>query len=68
MERAKWLLLMNVKGKLQAMGWGFTTGISQALFPEVLFPNFCTSTGTPATWGVRTCPESLQSDCVRVRT
>jgi len=39
-------------------GVGFTTGILQALFPEVLFPNFCTSTGTPATRGVRTCPES----------
>jgi hypothetical protein len=38
MERAEWLLLMNVEGKLLAMGCGFTMAISQALFPEVLFP------------------------------
>jgi hypothetical protein len=44
MERAEWLRLMNVKCKLLAMGDGFTRAISQALFPEVLFPNFCTST------------------------
>jgi hypothetical protein len=35
MERAEWLLLMNVKCKLVAMGGGFTVAISQALFPEV---------------------------------
>jgi hypothetical protein len=59
MERAEWLLLMNVKCKLLAMVGGFIGAISQALFPEVLFPNFCISTvyATPATWGVRSCPE-----------
>lgn len=38
---------------------GFAGTISQALFPEFLIPNFCTSTvyATPATWGVRSCPE-----------
>jgi hypothetical protein len=44
MERAEWLLLMNIKCKLLAMAGGFTSAIAQALFPEVLFPNFCTST------------------------
>jgi hypothetical protein len=44
MERAEWLLLMNVKCKLLAMGCGFTMAISQALFPEVLFPILYTST------------------------
>src|SRR5260370_36607112 len=43
MERAEWLLLMNIKCKLLAMAGGFTRAIAQALFPEVLFPNFCTS-------------------------
>jgi hypothetical protein len=43
MERAEWLLLMNIKCKLLAMAGGFTRAILQALFPEVLFPNFCTS-------------------------
>jgi hypothetical protein len=59
MERAKRRLLMNVKCKLLAMAGGFTKATSQALPPEVLFPNFCTSTvcATPATWGVRSCPE-----------
>lgn len=40
MERAEWHLLMNVKFKLLAMAGGF----ARALFPEILFPNFCTST------------------------
>src|SRR5712692_8164826 len=44
MERAEWLLLMNIKCKLLAMAGGFTGAISQELFPEDLFPNFCTST------------------------
>ena len=44
LERAEWLLLMNIKCKLLAMAGGFTRAISQGLFPEVLFPNFCTST------------------------
>ncbi len=44
MERAEWLLLMNIKCKLLAMAGGFTRAIAQALFPEVLFPIFCTST------------------------
>ncbi len=44
MERAEWLLLMNIKCKLLAMAGGFTGAISQALFPEVLFPTFFTST------------------------
>ena len=44
MERVEWLLLMNIKCKLLAMAGGFTRAISQALFPGVLFPNFCTST------------------------
>ena len=44
MERAEWLLLMNTKCKLLAMAGDFTRAISQALFPKVLFPNFCTST------------------------
>jgi hypothetical protein len=43
MERAEWLLLMNVKCKLLAMAGGFTMAISQALFPEVLFPILYTS-------------------------
>jgi len=38
MERAEWLLLMNTKCKLLAMEGHFTRAISQALFPEVLFP------------------------------
>ncbi len=42
-DRRCWLLLMNVECKLLAMGCGFTMAISQALFPEVLFANFCTS-------------------------
>jgi hypothetical protein len=59
MERAEWLLLMNVKCKLVAMGGGFTVAISQALFPEV-----CSQTLTlqqslpPRDVGVRSCPES----------
>jgi hypothetical protein len=44
MERAEWLLLMNIKCKLLAMAGGFTRAIAQAVFPEVLFPKFCTST------------------------
>jgi len=55
MERAEWLLLMNVKRKLLAMAGDFTGAISQARFPEVLFPNFALqqSMPPPATWGVR---------------
>jgi hypothetical protein len=44
MERAEWRPLMNVRCKLLAMGGGFTRETLQALFPEILFPNFCTST------------------------
>ncbi len=44
MERAEWLLIINVKCNLLAIARGFTKAISQALFPEVLFPNFYTST------------------------
>jgi hypothetical protein len=33
MERAEWLLLMNIKCKLLAMEGDFTRAISQALFP-----------------------------------
>jgi hypothetical protein len=44
MERAEWLLLMNVECKLLAMGSDFTTAISQSLFPEVLFPILYSST------------------------
>jgi hypothetical protein len=44
MERAEWLLLVNVECKLLAKGCGFTMAISQALFPEVLFPFPSTST------------------------
>ena len=36
LERAEWLLLMNIKCKLLAMAGGFTGAISQALFPEFL--------------------------------
>jgi hypothetical protein len=43
MERAEWLLSMNIRCKLLAMEGDFTQAISQALFPEVLFPKFCTS-------------------------
>jgi hypothetical protein len=39
MERAKWLLLMNVKRKLQAMGWGFTTE-----YRKPCFRRFCSQT------------------------
>jgi hypothetical protein len=35
---------MNIKCKLLAMAGGFTGTISQALPPEVLFPNLYTST------------------------
>jgi hypothetical protein len=44
MERAEWLLLMDVKCKLLAMAGGSTRALAQALFPEVLFPNFSSST------------------------
>jgi hypothetical protein len=44
MERAEWLLRMNVERKLLAMRCGFTIAISQAPFPQVSFPNSCTST------------------------
>jgi hypothetical protein len=44
MERAKWLLLMNVKCKLQAMGWGFYHGniaspVSGGFVPKLLHFN-----------------------------
>ena len=39
MERAEWLLLVNVECKLLAKGCGFTMAISQALFPEGFVPN-----------------------------
>jgi hypothetical protein len=39
LERAEWLLLMNIKCKLLAMAGGFTGAISQALFP-----GFCSQT------------------------
>jgi hypothetical protein len=38
MERAEWLLLMNIKCKLLATAGGFTSAIAQALFPEVFVP------------------------------
>jgi hypothetical protein len=47
MERAEWLLLMNIKCKLLAMAGGFTMTISQALFPEVLFPTFALQQSMP---------------------
>jgi hypothetical protein len=64
MERAEWLLLMTVTCKLLAMGCGFTMAISPAPFPEVSFPNSCTSTvsATPAPRGVRSCPEVRLED------
>jgi hypothetical protein len=37
------LLLVNVECKLLALAGGFTMAISQALFPEVLFPILYTS-------------------------
>jgi hypothetical protein len=47
MERAKWLLLMNVKCEPLAMVWGFITGISQALFPEVCSQTFALQQAPP---------------------
>ena len=37
------LLLVNVECKLLALAGGFNMAISQALFPEVLFPILYTS-------------------------
>jgi hypothetical protein len=66
MERAEWLLLMTVKCKLLAAGCGFTMAISQAPFPEVSFPNSCTSTvsATPATWGLSRTEENEMEQSV----
>ena len=61
MERAEWLLLMNIKCKLLAM-----VVVLPGQYRKGCFRRFCSQTFAlqqsmppPATWGVRSCPEVL---------